>query len=77
MTSVATNLTSVISSHFLFDGDFFAFGQKENMITDLRDSFYFSYTSLFDHYCQLRPYFLVFQIRQIYEASSNNTFTWF
>ena len=74
MTSVATNVTSVISRHFPFDDDFFALGQKENMITD---SFYFSYASLFDHYCKLRPYFLVFQIRQIYEASSNNTFTWF
>ena len=50
MTSVATNVTSVISSHFPFDDDFFAFGQKENMITDLGDSFYFSYASLFDHY---------------------------
>ena len=34
MTSVATNVTSVISRHFPFDDDFFALGQKENMITD-------------------------------------------
>ena len=50
--------------------------QDLHLITDLRDSFYFSYASLFDHYCWLRRYFLVFQIRQIYEACPNNTFTW-
>ena len=51
MIIVATNVTSVISSHFPFNDDFFASGQKENMITDVSDSFYFSYASLFGHYC--------------------------
>ena len=51
MTSVSTNVTSIVSSHFPFDDDFCAFGPKEDMITDLCDSFYFSYASLFDHYC--------------------------
>ena len=49
--SVGTSLTSIVSSHFHFVDDFCAFGPKEDMITDLRDSFYFSYASLFDHYC--------------------------
>ena len=49
--SVATNVTSIISSHFPFDDDFCTFGPKEDMITDLCDSFYFSYASLFYHYC--------------------------
>ena len=48
---IGERLARVISRHFPFDDDFFALGQKENMITDLRDSFYFSYASLFDHYC--------------------------
>ena len=47
---VLQQMWRVFSSHFPFDDDFFAFGQKENMITDLGDSFYFSYASLFDHY---------------------------
>ena len=51
VTSVSTNVTSIVSSHFPFDDDFCAFGPKEDMITDLCDSFYFSYASLFDHYC--------------------------
>ena len=50
VTSVSTNVTSIVSSHFLFDDDFYAFGPEEDMITDLCDSFYFSYVSLFGHY---------------------------
>ena len=74
MTSVSTNVTGIVSSHFPFDDDFCAFGPKEDMITDLCDSFYFSYASLFGHYCQLRSYFLVFQIRRIYERSLFNRY---
>ena len=45
MISVSTNVTSIVRR--VFDDDFCAFGPKEDMITDLCDSFYFSYASLF------------------------------
>ena len=53
MSVNGTSLTSIFSGYFPFVDDFCALGPKEDMITDLRDSFYFSYASLFDHYCLL------------------------
>ena len=54
MTSVATNVTSIVSSHFPFDDYFCAFGSNlsKRRLTRFSDSLYFSsYASLFDHDC--------------------------